>query len=565
MKRDISALVNQEYDLVIVGGGIFGVCAAWDAALRGLSVAIIEKGDFAHATSANHFKMVHGGIRYLQHADICRVRESCRERSALLRIAPHLVQPLPIVIPTYGHGKKGRNFLRAGLLLYDILTFDRNQGIQAERRIPRGRCISRQEVLQLFPGIKQRGLTGGAVFCDAQVYNPPRLAISFLRSAVSKGADAANYVEVTGFIQKQHRIIGVKARDLLTENQLEIRGKVVLNTAGPWAHRLLRSGMGLRLNSKPTFSRDLAFVVNRHPITRYAVAFSTKTKDTDTILDRGGRHLFAVPWRDYTLIGVWHVVFNEAPEKIGVTEKELQEFIDEVNEAYPGLSLTLDDILIINTGLTLFGEENRQGRNNMSFGKRSRLIDHNREHHLEGLVTLIGVRATTARGMAEKAVDIIINKLGKRTPKSKTEVMPICGGDIGSFEDFLRDAIKNSPSALNTGKVRALVYNYGSQYQQVLKYVKENPEWIESVGESTVLKAEVILAIREEMAQKLADVVFRRTDLATGAYPGDGTVETCARLMSSEMGWDEDKLNMELEEVKRTFPFNNQQVSMGRE
>ncbi|MBE9547076.1 MAG: FAD-dependent oxidoreductase [Proteobacteria bacterium] len=333
MRRNLSALANTEYDLVIVGGGIFGVCAAWDAALRGLSVAIIEKGDFAHATSANHFKMVHGGIRYLQHADIYRIRESSRERAALLRIAPHLVQPLPIVIPTYGHGIKGREFLSAGLFLYDIITCDRNRGVQADRRIPRCRFISRQEVLELFPGIKEKSLTGGAVFCDGQIYNPPRLAISFLKSAVNRGADAANYVEATGFLQKGNRVSEVKARDVLTGNQFEIRSKVVLNTAGPWAHRLLRSELGLRLNSKPTFSRDLAFVVNRHPMTRYAVAFSTKAKDSDTILDRGGRHLFAVPWRDYTLIGVWHVVFNEAPEKIGVTEKELQEFIDEVNEA----------------------------------------------------------------------------------------------------------------------------------------------------------------------------------------------------------------------------------------
>ena len=562
MRRNLSALANTEYDLVIVGGGIFGLCAAWDAALRGLSVAIIEKGDFAHATSANHFKMAHGGIRYLQHADIYRVRESCRERSALLRIAPHLVQPLPIVIPTYGHGIKGREFLSAGLFLYDILTGDRNRGIQADRRIPRGRFICRQEVLELFPGIEEKGLTGGAVLCDGQIYNPPRLAISFLKSAVNEGTDAANYIQATGFLQKGNRVSGVTARDVLTGNQFEIRGKVVLNTAGPWAHRLLRNGLGLRLNSNPTFSRDLAFVVNRHPMTRYAVAFSTKTKDVDSVLDRGGRHLFAVPWRDYTLVGVWHVVFNRAPEEITVTEEELQGFIDEVNEAYSGLALALDDILIINTGLTLFGEENRQGRNNMSFGKRSRLINHNREHQLEGLVTLIGVRATTARGMAEKAIDIIANKLGQSTPRSKTEVTPIYGGHIGSFEDFLRDAIRNSPPALDSKTMRALVHNHGARYQDVLKYAKEEPTWIESVGESTVLKAEVIHAVREEMAQKLADVVFRRTDLATGEYPGDDTVETCARLMSSEMGWDEDKLNRELEEVKKTFPFNNQQITM---
>lgn len=553
MKRDISALDGKEYDLVIVGGGIFGVCAAWDAALRGLSVAIVEKGDFAHATSANHFKMVHGGIRYLQHADVYRVRESSRERSALLRIAPHLVQPLPIVIPTYGHGIKGRVFLSAGMLIYDTLTFDRNRGIQAERRIPKGRFISRQQVLELFPGTKAQGLTGGAVFCDGQVYSPSRLALSFLRSAVDKGADATNYVQATGLLQKGNRIIGVKARNVLTGDEFDIRGKIVLNTAGPWAHHFLKQALGLRLQPNPTFSRDLAFVVKRRITKNYALAFSTNTGDADTILDRGGRHLFAVPWRDYTLIGVWHVIFNRRPEEITVTEKELQVFIDEVNEAHPGFAVALDDISMINTGLTLFGEENRQGRKKMSFGKRSMLIDHYKEHNVEGLITLIGVRATTARGMAEEALNLISNKLTGKFLRCETEMTPIYGGHIDSFEGLVSHAIGNSSSPLNARQTRALVQNYGTQYPRVLRYTKEDPTWIESLGDSTVLKAEVIHAVREEMAQKLADIVFRRTDLATGSHPGEDALQTCANLMASEMGWDEDRTQKELDDVMKNL------------
>ena len=228
MVRDINALQEKEYDLVIIGGGIFGVCAAWDAALRGLSVAIVDKGDFCHATSANHFKMVHGGIRYLQHADIYRIRESSRERSVLLRIAPHMVKPLPIVVPTYGHGIQGKAFLGAGILLYDLLTCDRNRGLQNERKVPWGKLLSRAEVLKLFPGIKEKGLTGGAIFYDGQMYNPPRLALSFLRSAVNKGAGAANYVEVTGFIKSGNRVMGLKAQDSISGDQLEIRGKYIL-------------------------------------------------------------------------------------------------------------------------------------------------------------------------------------------------------------------------------------------------------------------------------------------------------------------------------------------------
>jgi len=554
MKRDISALSSKEYDLVIVGGGIFGVCAAWDAASRGLSVALLEKGDFCHATSANHFKMVHGGIRYLQHGDIYRIRESSRERSALLRIAPHLVQPLPIVVPTYGHGIKGKAFLGVGLLAYDILTVDRNRNIKGDRRIPRGRFISRREVLDMFPGIKQQGLTGGAVFYDGQMYNPPRLVISFLKSAVSEGAEAANYLEATNFIRRNSRILGVKALDLLSGTELEIRGKIVLNSAGPWAHHLLKQSLDLRLNPQPTFSRDLAFVVNRRALNRYAIAFPTKTQDTDSIFDRGGRHLFAVPWRDKTLIGVWHRLFSGLPEEIRITRKELQGFINEVNEANPSLSLTFDDISMVNSGLTLFGDEKKQDLKNMSFGKRSRLIDHDREHHIEGIVTLIGVRFTVARGMAEKAVDLVFKKLGRKGPRSRTSDIAIYGGQIDCFNEFLRRSLEKDPAALGKVVLGSLVYNYGSKYGEVLKYIDEEPAWSEMLGSSKVLKAEVVHAVREEMAQKLEDVVFRRTDLGTVGYPGEDALQSCANLMASEMNWDKRRKEKELDEVLANFP-----------
>ena len=553
LQRNLNALSSKEYDLVIVGGGIFGVCAAWDAALRGLSTAIVEKGDFSHATSANHFKMVHGGIRYLQHGDISRIRESSRERSALLRIAPHLVQPLPIVIPTYGHGLKGKPLLGAGMLLYDILTMDRNCGVQRERRIPWGKFISREEVLTLFPGVKEEGLTGGAVFYDGQIYNPPRLAISFLRAAVDRGADAANYLEVTDFLKKNDRVLGVKAQDVLSKEQLEIQGKCVLNAAGPWAHRLLKNKLQLQLTSAPTFSRDLAFVVNRPVNHRHAVAFSTESGDADTIMDRGGRHLFAVSWRNYMLIGVWHVVFRGAPEHVTVSSAEMKDFVDEVNLAYPGLNIQPDEISIINMGLTLFGEEGRQNSRKMSFGKRSILIDHAREHALKGLVTLIGVRATIARGMAEKAVDLVLKKLGRKHIKSKTGLTPIYGGQIGSFSTLLNDALRNKPPGLNTVQITALVKNYGSQYSQILRYGDADPTGFQSIGNSTVIKAEIIHAVREEMAERLTDVVFRRTDLGTGQIPEERVLQDCAKIVATQLGWDKKRQHSEILDVQRAF------------
>ena len=214
MQRNIAALTKKEFDLVIVGGGIFGACAAWDAASRGLTVALLERGDFCQATSANHFKIVHGGIRYLQHGDVYRIRESNRERNALLRIAPHLVQPLPILIPTYGHGFQGKEILAAGMRLYDVLAFDRNRGLNdPKRQIPPARFVSREECLKIFPGLDQKGLTGAATFCDGQIYNPPRLVLSFIRSAVESGAVVSNYTEAVRFLYSKNCVYGVEAKD----------------------------------------------------------------------------------------------------------------------------------------------------------------------------------------------------------------------------------------------------------------------------------------------------------------------------------------------------------------
>ncbi|MEW6570090.1 MAG: glycerol-3-phosphate dehydrogenase/oxidase [Nitrospirota bacterium] len=555
MRRDLQALSGKEYDLIIVGGGIFGACAAWDAALRGLSTILLEKGDFCGASSANHLKMVHGGIRYLQHADLPRIRESCHERSTLLRIAPHLVRPLPVVIPTYGHGIKGKIALGVAFFLYDLITIDRNKGIRdPDRQIPGGRFISQQEILRLFPGLEIKNLTGGAIFYDGQMYNPPRLTISFLRSAADEGAAAANYVEVRGLLKKRNKIVGVKARDIFTGSDFEILSRVVLITAGAWSHRLLEQQLGIQLNPKPVYSRDLAFVVNRKLTNKYGFAIPLKTKDSDSILNRGGRHLFVVPWRDYCLVGVWHKVFNKTQEEIGVSEEELQGFIDEANQAYSGFALTLEDVSMILTGLTLFGDERKQEERNLSFGKRSRLIDHGREHGMEGLVTLLGVRATTARGMAEKALDLILRMIGSKWKRSNTSVTPIYGGQITCFKDFLKQAMEQKIHGMNNNRImRALIHNYGSKYQEVLKYTHENPSLIMPIGDSLVIKAEVIHAIREEMAHKLGDVVFRRTDLGTGAFPGEQALRTCADLMANELGWDKKKIQAEFEEVMTTF------------
>jgi glycerol-3-phosphate dehydrogenase len=535
--------------MAVVGGGIFGACAAWEAASRGLSVVLLEQGDFSHATSANHFKMVHGGIRYLQHGDLPRIYKSSRERSAMLRTCPHLVQPLPIVIPTHGHGVKGKLFLGLGMYIYDVLTCRRNKGIQKSRKIPWSSFLSKSTLQQHFPDLGNRDLTGAAVFYDGQMYNAPRLALAFIRSAACKGARVANYAEVTDFLLEGRRVTGVRVHDVLTGDTHAVRARIVLNTAGPWAHRLLTEKLQVNLAPTPNFSRDLAFVIKRRFKSPYGLALLSGSKDADSMLDRGGRHLFLVPWREYTLVGVWHKIFTNRPEAITVTRDELQEYVSEVNLAYPALNLSVDEISTVNMGLTLFGEENAQQSGKLSFGKRSRIVDHAKEHDVAGLLTSIGVRATMARGVAEKVVGVVSKRLDKVLLPSRTDTLPVFGGDIEDVDALQEQAIAELENFLPRQSIITLVRHHGSRYRDVLNSVTDNEELPVTLPGSTVTKAEVLYSIREEMAMKLSDIVFRRTDLGTGSRPNQAAFQKCADIVAGELNWDQDRVRKELDEV----------------
>jgi glycerol-3-phosphate dehydrogenase len=555
MKRNLSTLTETEFDLVVIGGGIFGACAAWDAAQRGLSVALIDRDDFCAATSANHLKMVHGGIRYIQHADIYRVRQSSGERRAFLRIAPHLVKPLPIIIPTYGHRMRGKEVLQVGMCLYDLLTADRNRGISdPDRQIPCGRSLERDEVLRMFPGLSSKGLTGAGVFCDGQMYNPPRLVLGIVHSAAQAGAQVANYVQAEGFVRNGGRVVAVKARDVLSGADFEIRARMFLNAAGPFAEGLLQKALGKQLTPKGVYSRDASFIVNRKLLDHgYAVAVQGATRDPDARFSRGARHLFLAPWRDYTLVGVWHVVWEKDPDCVVVTDTELEQFIAEVNAACPSFQITLDEVSLCNAGLVPFGE-NAPGAKDLRYGHRSRFIDHAKTDGIANLLTLIGVRFTTGRYEAERAVDLVFRKLKLRSPQCSTAETPVFGGNIEYFNDYSRQAVSEFRDFLPEGVIRNLVANYGTRFREVLWHIKEHNSLHESIGESLTIRAQIVYAVREEMAQTLADVAFRRTDLATGAYPGRSALQQCAELLTRELNWNETRAEREIEEVVRRFP-----------
>ena len=550
MRRNTNQLSKSSYDLIIIGGGIYGAATAWDAASRGLSVAILEKGDFGSATSSNSQKIIHGGLRYLQHADFKRTRESTRERTTMMRIAPHLIHPMPCLIPTYG--RLMHVMMPIALKIFDIISYDRNQLNDPQKHIPSGKTINKKKCSELILGLPEEGLTGGCIWYDAQAYNTERLVLSFIGSAEKSGADVANYVEVVGFLKNGNQIQGVKARDLLNREDLEIQSKTVLNASGPWVDHLLNMA-DISCNHKTLLSKMLLLVVRHKYMQDYAfgIPLRKEYKDKDAVVNKGYRLLFIVPWRNYSLIGTTQESYHDNPDNFSVTENDVLKFIKEINEGYPNINLTRKDISFVYGGLIPIDEVSASG--DVKVSKHYTLLDHSKDG-IEGLVSIISVKYTTARDVAQKATDLIFNKLGKKTPGCTTMKNPVHGGDIDKFDVFLKNAIKNKPHELSDDIIRQLVYNYGSEYSGILNLLKENPNWRERISnKSHVIKAQIIYAVRKEMAQKLSDVILRRTELGNAEYPGKEALEICATIMSEELNWDEARVQMELKEVKDIY------------
>jgi glycerol-3-phosphate dehydrogenase len=546
ISRDVRRLSSELFDVLVVGGGASGAAAAREAALRGFNTALIEREDFSAGASAHCFKVVHGGIRYVQHADVRRLRASCFERAVLLRIAPHLVSPLPFVIPTYGKGKSSRWFLGTGMLLYDALSADVNRHVVDPARRVRGtRFLSRSETLELFPDIAADSLTGAAVFEDGQMYNPPRLVLAFVGAASELGAAIGNYVEAERLLTEGTRVTGVQAADRLTGDRFDIRARLVINAAGPWAEGLLQSGYG----QPGTYSRDACFMVDRKFATPMALAVQGRAKDSDALLARNSRHLFLVPWRNSTLVGVWHSIVPRDPDSVGLARSELRQFIDEFNTCYPNLQLREDEVRRTDFGLVPFGDASSQ-HGGLSFGKQSRLIDH-REHGQTGLISLISVRYTVARRDAVEALDMAARQLDARRSERDSTVAPLTGGDIADFTSAVRAFQARRPSWLTAKSSEGMLRNYGTHATRILALAQREPGLGRLFTGSHVSFAEAIHAVRAETAHRMGDIVFRRTELGTDGHPGTAALDELQALLGAELGWSEQRSAEERARVER--------------
>ncbi len=548
MKRNVVALKKRRFDIAIIGGGIYGACIAWDAALRGLSVALLERGDFGHATSANSLKIIHGGLRYIQDGKLGLMRAMINERRAFFRIAPHLVHPLPCVTPTYSDLSRSRWAFSAALSLNDLVGFDRNQQVDAQKALPRGYLISRADCQRLLPDIDSEKLTGAAVWYDGQMYNSERLTLAFVLSAAQAGAVTVNYVEAEGFLRSGRQIQGVKAMDLLSGDTFRVHADLVINAAGPWTDELLQ-----RLSGRPgipKFQPSLAVnLVTRQIFERYAVGLPSRLNFVEGrgIPRQKSRLLFIAPWRGYSLIGTFHFPYGGRPDETRVSPEQIQDMLAEVNAAFPAAELTPLEVHSVQAGLlpaeAIEGQEIRLVR-------EGQIFDHATEDQIQGLITVLGVKYTAARLLAERAVDLALQKLGRPPISCRTAHTPIYGGQIPNFGAFLQRALDRDADLLGEETVRHLVYHYGSNYGRVVAYARQNGFWKRRVCEkSQVIFAEILNGVRYEMAQKLSDVILRRTELGTAFSPQEECLSSCAKIMAMDLDWDPALLQREIREM----------------
>lgn len=521
-RADLDALAAQPVDLLVIGGGITGAGIARDAAMRGLSVGLVDAGDFARGTSSRSSRLVHGGLRYLEHGWLRLVFESSRERAVLLRTAPHLVRPAPFLFPLHAGGRVGRITLAAGLWLYDALSLFRN--------VHRHRGYGRRGVRRLEPALRDQGLQGGAVYWDAQC-DDARLTLAAVRSAHRHGARVANYAAVTGFEKAAGQIRGVQLEDRVTGERRTLHARVVVNATGPWTDRVRRldepSAAALL---RPT--KGAHVVVPRHRI-GHTEAF-TLTSPLD------GRVMFVLPWGDLSIIGTTDTDVAEVPDDPLADAADVTYLLRSANAYFPSARLNVGDVVAAWAGL----------RPLLDVPGASSTAAVPREHRIvedaSGLITIAGGKLTTYRSMAAQVVDHAARRLRRLdgravARRAGTDAEPLPGGEVADLDLLARDLTDEGLGAEVAG---ALVGRYGSEAAAVANLVRRDAGLGEPlVPGHPVLAAEVVYQARREMAMTVEDVLVRRTHLFhTHAEQAVAAAPRVARLLGGELGWNEGEM-----------------------
>ena len=531
-ERALDELERTAFDVLVIGGGITGSGVARDASLRGLLTALVERDDFASGTSSRSSRLVHGGLRYLEHGHLHLVFESSRERRTLLRIAPHLVRPLGFVWPVYENARVTLGRLRAGLWLYDALALFRN--------IALARRLDAPELAAAEPALRPLGLVGGARYFDAAT-NDIRLTLATARAAADAGAAVANHLEVYELIIEGGAVRGARARDTLGDRSVEMRAAVVVNATGPWSDRVRALADG-STSTRVRTTKGVHVAVPRDRIGNNGAITLLSPLD--------GRVMFVLPAGSLTIIGTTDTDYGGPPDRVRATVDDVAYLLRSANAFFPAAHLTPADVVSAWAGV----------RPLVADGDKDP-VEVTREHAITwtapGLLTVTGGKLTTYRAMAAEVVDAVAQRFpSKRRTRSVTHRVPLPGGQIRSLEATLAEA----RSTVGVPAVAEhLVHAYGARWRDV---------WVLATAHGTLptrfapplpyLTAELRYAVEEEMAMTLSDLLIRRLHLAYERPDhGVGLARAAADVVAPLLGWDGGRIDRELgrfrEDVERIF------------
>jgi len=486
MDRNVKRFSSQTYDLLVIGGGINGAAIAHLAAKRGMKVALLEKGDFASGTSSKSTKLIHGGIRYLENLEVDLVYESLRERHLQLKVALHLVKPLPFVIPVYEGDKRPLWMMQFGVFLYELLA--------GPYRVGSRKNLTRDEVIGLEPGIERKGLKGGVLYYDAQM-DDARLCLENVLMAAEYGAHVANYVKAVSFLKENGRVVGVKAHDILGIKEFEVRAKRVICAAGPWTNELLR--LDIPHAKKKVRTTKGIHIVYEGEISKHAILIGSQS-------DR--RIFFVIPWMGNSLIGTTDTDYVAGPDEVKVEQADIDYLMRESKRVFPELDFSPSKILTTFAGLRPLirkgGSPRKVSRKHLFYEAPS------------GVIFVVGGKYTTYRKVAEDCV----NKIRKIYHKEDFSV-------YGSGAIPERAEIVAARAGVERDVVQSLMDLYGSRYKEVLALAEKDPALREKVSLNPgVIKAQLVYSVQTEMARTVEDITDRRLSLVFRGPIADSTL-----------------------------------------
>ena len=538
MKRlSASELAKEEYDILIVGGGITGAVALRDAAMRGLKVALVEKNDFAWGTSSRSTKLLHGGLRYLENFEFGMVREACRERELFLDLAPHLSHPRPFLYLQYKGYPEGMLKLKAGLTFYDMVS--------GNPKVRRHKMLNRKKLIELEPHLNQEGLKGCGYYFDF-LTDDARLTIDTIKSGSDSGGFIANYMEAVDFVETNGRIDGVKVKDQLNGVEAIIKARQVINTSGPWCDevRFLEKGVNNKM-LRPTKGVHIVLSKKDFPL-NHAVFLRCPIDD---------RVVWPIPAFDGDLVyvGTTDTDYTGPLDNVVATEEDIDYLLAVANHTTPGRNLTREHIIGTWAGLRpLIAPEDDRNASAVS-----------REHEIfvspKGLLTICGGKLTTARVMGQQVIDKAVDLLDrnynmKGIAQSNTNVSPISGGDKEMIEAA---GAKINTLAISAESKKRLTDLYGGNALIIAEMIENDSTAATDLGGYNIVAAEVRYAVQNEMAVTITDFFTRRAALFYWHRDGGlAIVDAVAEEMRVTLGWDDQKTKEMIEDYEQWVQEN---------